>query len=196
MGTTKYGTDVSDYTLYSADQNVFLDLTLDLFASTGKYYYVTARAKNGVDLLSKAIVSSKIKVLRANVAGVVTVGQSGIGLSGEYQAERDTVTLRFDGFSSELCSIQYYQWSIGTTFGDEQIQEVSAAGVVVNAGGSGVAQSLLTLYLNESVYTEVKAVTACTAGSGESIIISYGHGEYLTLGVLLFTILLEKNPSQ
>lgn len=158
---------------------MFLDVTLDLFANTEKYYYVTARAKNGVGLLSKAIVSTKIKVLRANVAGVVTVGHSGVGLSGEYQAERDTVTLRFDGFSSELCGIQYYEWSIGTTFGDDQIQEVSAAGVVDNGEGSGVAQSILTLYLNESVYTEVKAVTACTPGTGESIIISYGHSEYL-----------------
>ena len=106
------------------------------------------------------------------------MGHSGVGIDGRFQAERDTVTLRFEGFSSELCGIQYYEWIIGTSFGDSQIQDVTTAGVVDTGEGSGVAQSLITLNLNESVYTGVWAVTACSAGDGQDIISSYGHGKY------------------
>ncbi|KAI6660256.1 hypothetical protein LOD99_10426 [Oopsacas minuta] len=175
VGTSSEGTDILDYQLYSADINVIIPVELQLFEDTGKYYYVTVRAKNGAGLLSDRRVSTKIKVLRANVAGVVTVGHSGVGISGNYQPERDTITLRFEGFSSELCSIQYYEWSIGTTFAEDQIQETSTAGVVTEEDGAGVAQALIPLVLGESIYTEVKAVTACSTDNRQSTINSFGH---------------------
>ena len=150
---------------------------MERFEFTGKYYYVTVRAVNGAGLESDPETSTKIKVLMANVAGVVTVGHSGVGISGEYQAEADTVTLRFEGFSSELCDIQYYEWAIGTTFAEDQIQELTTAGVVDGADGAGVAQALISLGLGEMIYTQVRAVTACSQDDQQSTINSFGSSE-------------------
>ena len=154
-----------------------IPVKLELYEVTKGYYYVTVKAKNGAGLYSPARVSTKIKVLRANVAGVVTVGHSGVRSNGEFQAERDTVTLRFDGFSSELCGIQYYEWSLGTSFAEDQIQEFTTAGVVDGADGSGVAQALLPLELGENIYTEVRAITACSRDDQQATINSFGKGK-------------------
>ncbi|KAI6655616.1 hypothetical protein LOD99_2114 [Oopsacas minuta] len=175
IGTSPEGIDTSDYTEYSASINVGIPVQLQLFEVTGNYYYVTVRAKNGAGLLSEPTVSSKIKVLRANVAGVVTVGHSGIGIDGGFQAESDTITLKFDGFSSELCGIQYFEWSIGTSFAGDQIQEFTTAGLVMGEDGSGVSQALVPLHLGRLTYTEVRAITACSSGDGQATINSFGQ---------------------
>ena len=177
VGTTPEGTDVSGYKLYPTAINEILPVQLQLYENSTKiYYYVTVRAVNGAGLESPLVVSTKIKVLQANVAGVVTVGHSGVGISGEYQAERDTVTLTFEGFSSEICGIRYFEWSIGTTFAEDQVQVFSTAGVVVGAEGAGVAQALIPLELGDRLYTEVRAVTACSRAH-QSVINSFGNGE-------------------
>ena len=179
VGTTRSGTDVSGYKLYPAAINVRIPAQLQLYENNTKiYYYVTVRAVNGAGLESTPVVSTKIKVLKANVAGVVTVGHSGVGISGEYQVERDTVTLTFEGFSSEVCGIQYYEWSIGTTFAEDQVQVFSTAGVVEGAEGAGVAQALIPLELGDILYTEVRAVTACSGDGQQSTINSFGQGKY------------------
>ena len=178
VGTTINGSDVSGYKLYPPAINEIIPVHLQLYENTSRiFYYVTVRAVNGAGLESASVVSTKIKVLKANVAGVVTVGHSGVGISGEYQAERDTVTLTFEGFDSELCGIQYYEWSIGTTFADDQVQVFSTAGVVDGVEGAGVAQALIPLKLGDILYTEVRAVTACSRDRQQSTINSFGHGE-------------------
>ena len=139
---------------------------------------MTAQAKNGAGLLSEPLISSKIKVLRANVAGIVTVGHSGVGIDGKYQAESDTVTLMFEGFSSELCGLLYYEWAVGTSFAGDQIQEFTTAGVVMGEEGAGVSQALVPLDLGVKVYTQVRAITACSSGIGQSTIDSFGDGKY------------------
>ena len=139
---------------------------------------MTARAKNGAGLFSQPLISSKIKVLRANVAGIVTVGHSGVGIDGKYQAESDTVTLMFEGFSSELCGLLYYEWAIGTNFAGDQIQEFTTAGVVMGEEGAGISQALVPLDLGVKVHTQVRAITACSSGIGQSTIDSFGDGKY------------------
>ena len=180
VGTYEGGDDVSNYTLYPGDVNQILPIQLERFEVTGKYYYVTVRAVNGAGLESDPETSTKIQVLMANVAGVVTVGHSGVGISGEYQAEADTITLKFEGFSSELCGIKYYEWAIGTTFAEDQIQELTTAGVVDGADGAGVAQALIPLELGESIFTVVKAVTACSQDDQQSTINSFGASKLIT----------------
>ena len=126
------------------------------------------------------------KVLRANVAGVVTVGHSGVGINGKFQAEDDTITLKFDGFSSELCGLLYYEWAVGTNFAGDQIQEFSTAGVVMGEDGSGVSQTLIPLDLGVMVYTQVRAITACSSGIGQSTIDSFGEGKFLNMVFLSY----------
>ena len=179
VGTSSGGTDISNFKEYSSSINVVIPVQLQLYEITKEFYFVTVKAKNGAGLFSAPKVSTKIKVLRANVAGVVTVGHSGVRSNGEFQAERDTVTLKFDGFSSELCGIQYYEWSLGTSFAEDQIQEFTTAGVVVGADGSGVAQALLPLELGENVYTEVRAITACSTDDHQATINSFGKGKII-----------------
>ena len=178
VGTSSGGTDISDFEEYPADINAIIPVELQLYNKTKKFYYVTVKAKNGAGLFSAVKISTKIMVLQANVAGVVTVGHSGVRSNGEFQPERDTVTLKFEGFSSELCGIQYYEWSMGTHFAEDQIQEFTTAGIVVGANGSGVAQELLPLKLGERVYTEVRAITACSRDR-QATINSFGKGKYL-----------------
>lgn len=186
VGTSLEATDVSEYTEYPSDINVGIPVQLQLFEDIGKYFYVTARAMNGAGLLSEPLISSKIKVLRANVAGVVTVGHSGVGINGKFQAEDDTITLKFDGFSSELCGLLYYEWAVGTNFAGDQIQEFSTAGVVMGEDGSGVSQTLIPLDLGVMVYTQVRAITACSSGIGQSTIDSFGEGEFLNMVFLSY----------
>lgn len=186
VGTSPEATDVSEYTEYPSDINVGIPVQLQLFEDIGKYFYVTARAMNGAGLLSEPLISSKIKVLRANVAGVVTVGHSGVGINGKFQAEDDTITLKFDGFSSELCGLLYYEWAVGTNFAGDQIQEFSTAGVVMGEDGSGVSQTLIPLDLGVMVYTQVRAITACSSGIGQSTIDSFGEGEFLNMVFLSY----------
>ena len=186
VGTSLEATDVSEYTEYPSDINVGIPVQLQLFEDIGKYFYVTARAMNGAGLLSEPLISSKIKVLRANVAGVVTVGHSGVGINGKFQAEDDTITLKFDGFSSELCGLLYYEWAVGTNFAGDQIQEFSTAGVVMGEDGSGVSQTLIPLDLGVMVHTQVRAITACSSGIGQSTIDSFGEGEFLNMVFLSY----------
>ncbi|XP_070572594.1 uncharacterized protein [Ptychodera flava] len=178
VGTTPGGTEISDYRSMGVKKDGYIDdLELQLYddASQQPIYYVSVKAQNGAGDFSTPKISSPIKVLQGDIAGIVDDGpdtdiidSNTISVDVEYQKEDGVVTAQFHGFESQINGIVHYEWAVGTEPRKDDVQPFSSAGIVVsdqhdNPGeglsGSGQAQSPLTLESGITYYSSVRAIT-------------------------------------
>ncbi|XP_078573994.1 uncharacterized protein LOC144860567 isoform X3 [Branchiostoma floridae x Branchiostoma japonicum] len=178
LGTAPGGTDVMPFENLGADRSSYINnLQLQLYNEvTGSpVYYVTVKAQNGAGAFSTEVVSSPIKVVPGDKAGVVVDGphmadseaDDVATVDVDYQHHTGTVTVRFKGFESARHGIVHYEWAVGTAALWDDVQPYSSAGIVLyedNAdmegiGGEGHAQALLPLHPGQLYYTTVRAIT-------------------------------------
>ncbi|XP_070573688.1 uncharacterized protein [Ptychodera flava] len=202
VGTTPGGLEISDYRSMGVKKDGYIDgLELQLYddASQQPIYYVTVKAQNGAGDFSTPKISSPIKVLQGDMAGIVddgpdtdVIGSDTISVDVEYQKEDGVVTAQFHGFESQINGIVHYEWAVGTEPRKDDVQPFSSAGIVVsdqhdNPGeglsGSGKAQSPLTLEGGTTYYSSVRAIT----GAGD-VLDSVSDGFTVDLTAPVITI--------
>ena len=110
------------------------------------------------------------RVVSGDSAGIVRDGPDP-GSDREFQRDTTSVTATFDGFVSESCEIDRYEWAIG--YGGSQteaIQSFTTGGLVITnhestqvSPGAGRAQALLPglREITRVIYVTVRAVTMC-----------------------------------
>ncbi|XP_078621329.1 uncharacterized protein LOC144887805 [Branchiostoma floridae x Branchiostoma japonicum] len=167
LGTTSGGDDVLGF--YNAGEGtdiVLTELSLNLFENGSPVYYISVRAQNRAGAFSTTITSSPIKVVAADVSGIVFDGTGAIDLSQteidvDYQLETTTASLHFEGFESAQHGIAGYEWGIGTTPGTDDVQPFTDMGIVSleEPSGSGIAQILLPLSTSNRYFSSVRAIT-------------------------------------
>ncbi|XP_077992165.1 uncharacterized protein LOC144446291 [Glandiceps talaboti] len=178
VGTTPGGVDVSDYRSMGINRDGYIDgLELELYDETTNQpiYYVSVKAENGAGELSAPKISSPIKVLQGDIAGIVEDGPETEIVSSEivsvdvdYQKEETVVTAQFMGFESQVHGISHYEWAVGTQPRSDDVQPYTNAGIVLSGdhdnpgeglSGSGKAQSLLPLEGGVTYFASVRAIT-------------------------------------
>ncbi|CAH1249045.1 SELE [Branchiostoma lanceolatum] len=167
LGTTSGGDDVVAF--YNAGEGtdiILTELPLELFDDSSKLYYLSVKAQNGAGAFSTTITASPIKVVQADVSGLVFDGAGAIDLTAptvdvNYQLESTTVSLRFEGYASAQHGISGYEWGIGTSPGTDDIQPFTGMGIVAfkDEPGSGIAQLPLPLSPDIRYYSSVRAIT-------------------------------------
>ncbi|XP_035698714.1 uncharacterized protein LOC118431579 [Branchiostoma floridae] len=203
----KGGTDVMPFENMGADRSAYINnLQLQLYDEvTGSpVYYVTVKAQNGAGAFSTEVVSSPIKVVPGDKAGVVVDGphmadsqaDDVATVDVDYQLHTGTVTVRFKGFESARHGIVHYEWAVGTAALWDDVQPYSSAGIVLyedNAdmegiGGEGHAQALLPLRPGQLYYTTVRAITGAgdileSSSDGFTVDVTPPQIDFLGFGV-------------
>ncbi|XP_076085507.1 uncharacterized protein LOC143056307 [Mytilus galloprovincialis] len=178
VGTTPGGTDKLGWTLYGAENDVYIDgLTLDITNLTtyDPVYYVSLKAQNGAQLLSSSITSTPIVVVEEDRAGLIVDGADGtdttsteLGVDVDYTVDTTTVTIQFDEFESHLHGVMMYEWAVGTSPGGEDVQPFMSEGIIhseeENVAGDGVtssghAHATLPLKPETIYYSSVRGIT-------------------------------------
>ncbi|CAG2251012.1 unnamed protein product [Mytilus edulis] len=103
VGTTPGGTDKLDWTLYGAENDLYIQgLSLDVTNLTTHkpVYYVSIKAENGAQLFSSSMTSTPIVVVEEDRAGLVVDGADGtdentpeLGVDVDYTVDTTTVTV-------------------------------------------------------------------------------------------------------
>ena len=164
VGTTAGGSEASGgWRDVGFRTSAFVDrLLLSVTDETSQepVYFVTVKAHNAAGLESKSLTSKPIVVVEADVAGVVLDGPD--TTDAMFQRQSDTVTVQFTPFSSKRCGgISKYEWAIGTSPLEDDLQSFSKVGIVVRDDDSGFAQVPFQLENGKTVYSTVKATTKC-----------------------------------
>ncbi|XP_066298079.1 uncharacterized protein [Branchiostoma lanceolatum] len=207
LGTSPGGKDVMPFENMGADRSAYINnLQLQLYdeATGSPVYYVTVKAQNGAGAISTEVVSSPIKVVPGDKAGVVVDGPRMTDgeaddvstVDVDYQLHTGTVTVRFRGFESARHGIVHYEWAVGTAALWDDVQPYSSAGIVLyddNAdmeglGGEGHAQSLRPLRPGQLYYTTVRAITGTgnileSASDGFTVDVTPPQVDFLGFGV-------------
>ena len=169
MGTSPDGSDVSvtgGWRSFGAETNGYisnLSLSMTNESANSSLYYVAVRAVNKALLLSSIKVSTCIKVVHKDVAGLVVDGPDLTDI--DVQAQVSTATCQFSGFSSEKYGIEKYEWALVTKTGNE-IQPYTEVGIVVDSSGNGFAQIPFPLSIGQRVNCSVKAIN----GIGDTLL--------------------------
>ncbi|XP_066299088.1 uncharacterized protein [Branchiostoma lanceolatum] len=190
-----------------SDRSAYINnLQLQLYdeATGSPVYYVTVKAQNGAGAFSTEVVSSPIKVVPGDKAGVVVDGPRMMiseaddvaTVDVDYQLHTGTVTVRFRGFESARHGIVHFEWAVGTVALWDDVQPYSSAGIVLynhNAnmeeiGGEGHAQALLPLRPGQLYYTTVRAITGTgnileSASDGFTVDVTPPQVDFLGFGV-------------
>ncbi|XP_076085326.1 uncharacterized protein LOC143056125 [Mytilus galloprovincialis] len=178
VGTTPGGTDKLGWTLYGAENDVYIQsLSLNITNLTTKepVYYVNLKAQNGAQLLSSVITSTPIVVVEEDKKGLVVDGAdrtdentSELGVDVDYTVDTTTVTIQFNGFESHLHGVMMYEWAVGTSPGGEDVQPFMSEGIIhleeENVAGDGVtssghAHATLPLKPETMYYASVRGIT-------------------------------------
>ncbi|VDH98959.1 Hypothetical predicted protein [Mytilus galloprovincialis] len=178
VGTTPGGTDKLGWTLYGAENDVYvqgLSLEITNLTTYEPVYYVSLKAQNGAQLLSSSITSTPIVVVEEDRAGLIVDGADGtdgtsteLGVDVDYTVDTTTVSIQFDGFESHLHGVMMYEWAVGTTPGGEEVQPFIIEGIIhseeENVAGDGVtssghAHATLPLKPETKYYTSVRGIT-------------------------------------
>eukprot|EP00118_Oscarella_pearsei_P018126 m.184105 g.184105 ORF g.184105 m.184105 type:complete len:5153 (+) comp39317_c0_seq2:47-15505(+) len=123
-------------------------------------YYMSVKARNRAGLESAPVVSNPIFVVKADVAGIATDGETNI--DADYQRHGYAVTAHFSGYESERCGgMAGYVWAIGSSPSQANIQPFTMEGLAVYGNGSGAAQMPMDLNSGDTVYCTIKATTKC-----------------------------------
>jgi hypothetical protein len=136
----------------------------------GPFYRVCVKAVDASGNISPETKSKRIRVISGDSAGIVRDGPDP-GNDLEFQRDTTSITATFDGFVSESCEIDRYEWAIGYAGSEaETLQSFKTDGLVVTnhestraSPGAGRAQALLP-GLRETarvIYVTVRAVTVC-----------------------------------
>ncbi|KAI8514390.1 hypothetical protein Bbelb_087140 [Branchiostoma belcheri] len=170
LGTTHGGDDVLGfYSVGEVTDIILTELPLQLYENGSPIYYISVKAQNGAGAFSTTVTASPIKVVAADVSGLVFDGAGSSDLSQmvstaidvDYQLETTTVSLQFEGYESAQHGIIGYEWGVGTTPGADDIQPFTDMGIVAfdEPAGSGIAQILLPLSPSNRYFSSVRAIT-------------------------------------
>ncbi|XP_076086791.1 uncharacterized protein LOC143057371 [Mytilus galloprovincialis] len=170
VGTTSGGTETLIWTDYGMNTGAYIDgLTLALTS----VYYVSVKVQNGAEMWSNVVTSTPVQIIGGSKKGVIIDGADGTenGIMGndiDVTLDVTTVTIQFDGFTSDDQGIMGYEWAVGTSQGGEELQGFTKQGIVMKEetsivgngiGGSGTAQNILSLEPGMTYYTTVRAIT-------------------------------------
>ncbi|XP_019614832.1 PREDICTED: uncharacterized protein LOC109462715, partial [Branchiostoma belcheri] len=170
LGTTHGGDDVLGfYSVGEVTDIILTELPLQLFENGSPIYYISVKAQNGAGAFSTTVTASPIKVVAADVSGLVFDGAGSSDLTQmastaidvDYQLEATTVSLQFEGYESAQHGIIGYEWGVGTIPGADDIQPFTDMGIVAfdEPAGSGIAQILLPLSSSNRYFSSVRAIT-------------------------------------
>ncbi|XP_078620549.1 uncharacterized protein LOC144887293 isoform X2 [Branchiostoma floridae x Branchiostoma japonicum] len=198
LGTTSGGDDiVAFYNAGDGTDVILTELPIELTVDGAPIYYLSVKAQNGAGAYSVTLTSSPIKVVKADVAGLVFDGAGAIDLSApttdvNYQLEATTVSLQFEGYESAQHGIAGYEWGVGTSPGTDDIQPFTDVGILASEDtpGSGIAQIPLSLATSNRYYSSVRAIT----GAGNVLeSTSDGFGVDQSAPSVLFTLVGEED---
>ncbi|XP_078660674.1 uncharacterized protein LOC144905141 [Branchiostoma floridae x Branchiostoma belcheri] len=167
LGTTHGGDDVKEfYSVGEVTDIILTELPLQLYENGSPIYYISVKAQNGAGAFSTTVTASPIKVVAADVSGLVFDGAGSSDLTApttdvNYQLEATTVSLQFEGYESVQHGIIGYEWAVGTNPGADDIQPFTDVGIVAfdEPAGSGTAQILLPLSPSNRYFSSVRAIT-------------------------------------
>ncbi|XP_078575736.1 uncharacterized protein LOC144861641 [Branchiostoma floridae x Branchiostoma japonicum] len=207
LGTSPGSTEVMPFENLGADRSAYINnLQLQLYDEvTGSpVYYVTVKAQNGAGAFSTEVVSSPIKVVPGDKAGVVVDGphitdgeaDDVTTVDVDYQLHTGTVTVRFKGFESARHGIVHYEWAVGTAALQDDVMPFSSAGIVLYENNDdtegiseeGHAQALLPLHPGQLYYTTVRAITGTgnileSSSDGFTVDVTPPQVDFLGFGV-------------
>ena len=123
-------------------------------------YYMSVKSRNRARLESAPVVSKPILIVKADVTGVTTDGETTVDV--DYQQHNNAITSHFSGYKSERCGgMAGYVWAIGSSPSQTDVQPFTTEGLVVYGNGSGAAQMPINLDNGETVFCTIKATTKC-----------------------------------
>ncbi|KAI8519526.1 hypothetical protein Bbelb_027830 [Branchiostoma belcheri] len=191
VGTSPGGTDVMPFENMGPDESAYINnLQLQLYVETtgSPVYYVAVKAQNGAGAFSTVVVSSPIKIVPGDKAGVVVDGPRMADSEGDdvatvdvdYQLHTGTVTVRFKEFESARHGIVHYEWALGTAALWDDVQPYSSEGIVTYNDNANVEGRLY--------YTTVRAITGAgnvleSASDGFTVDVTPPQVDFFGFGV-------------
>ncbi|XP_071094116.1 uncharacterized protein [Haliotis cracherodii] len=126
--------------------------------TSGNYYYIQIKVKNGAGAESNVTISRPINVLPGNVPGVIYDGRKRF-IDADYLHDKSTFAMSFAGFKSIACGIVAYEWGIGTEPYVTDIVPFTGFGIVKTNESSGFGQIDIQLFEGVKYFTTVRART-------------------------------------
>jgi hypothetical protein len=161
IGTSPGDTSVTDGFRDLGTHTIFhfANIALEVTDESGLLYYVSVKATNGAGAASLGYLASKaIKVLKANIPGVIFDGRQQL-IDDDITQDDTAVAMTFDGFQSEACAIVRYEWAIGSSPFLSDIQTYTMYGIVMHNVTYGQSQIHLKLYDDSTHFITVRAKT-------------------------------------
>ncbi|XP_078696223.1 uncharacterized protein LOC144924666 [Branchiostoma floridae x Branchiostoma belcheri] len=161
--------DIMAFTRTESEEAVS-DPVLDLQLQEGHVYYVSVKAYNGAGLSVIAVSWPTVVDSSPPEPGVVYDGVPSMGhQDADFQAELDTLQVRWEGFHDAHTAILGYEWIVGTCPGCDDVMEAEQVGLI-----TAVSASHLGLVPGKKYYVTVTACNAadlCTSVCSDGVII-------------------------
>ncbi|XP_067685182.1 uncharacterized protein [Haliotis asinina] len=160
IGTSQHDQSITNgFLTFSHTSEVTLKhLNLIDYQTSGNYYFIQIKVKNGAGAESNLLISRPIKLLPGNVPGVIYDGRKRF-VDADFLHDRSTFAMSFAGFQSIACGIVAYEWGIGTEPYVTDIVPFTSFGIVKTNESSGFGQTDIQLFEGVKYFTTVRART-------------------------------------
>ena len=161
VGTSEGDTSVTNgyRNIGTSQQHYYIDnISLEPTSQNGTLYFVTVRVQNGAGSYSEIKSSNPIYVYAENVPGRVFVGHEAF-VENPFHTDLQSVTVSFEGFESEMCGINRYEFALGTEPSFSDIIPYNSFGIVMVNESHFFAKIELQLHPRQEIYASVRAHT-------------------------------------